>query len=151
MSQSLHQLYAHIIFSTKHRKPFLSDQEQRFKLHAYITGILNKLECYSIIVGGVEDHVHIGCALTKKYASPKVLEFVKKDSSKWLKTLSPTFRNFHWQDGYGLFSVCSSHFDLLKQYITNQVEHHRTETFQEEFIKLCKKNGVSFDERYLWD
>jgi putative transposase len=114
-------------------------------------GILQNLDCYSITIGGVEDHIHIGCAITKKHAPMKVLEYVKKDSSKWLKTLSPTFHDFHWQDGYGLFSVSSSHFDPLKKYIMNQVEHHKIETFQEEFIKLLRKNGVSFDEQYLWD
>jgi REP element-mobilizing transposase RayT len=150
MPQSLYLLHSHIIFSTKHRRPVLNN-EHRSKLHAYMTGILRNLECYSITIGGVEDHVHIGCVISKKHAPMKVLELVKKDSSKWLKTLSPTFNNFHWQDGYGLFSISPSHVEPLRKYIMNQVEHHKTETFQEEFMRLLKKNNIEYDERYLWD
>ena len=150
MPQSLYQLHAHIIFSTKHRQPILHE-EYRSKLHAYMGGILFNLECHSITVGGIEDHVHIGCVITKKYAPIKVLELLKKDSSKWLKTLSPLFRDFHWQDGYGLFSISSSHVIPLRQYIMNQVEHHKNETFQEEFIRLLKKNDVEYNEQYLWE
>ena len=116
-----------------------------------MTGILCNLECHSITIGGIEDHVHIGCVITKKYAPMKVLELLKKDSSKWLKTLSPKFNDFHWQDGYGLFSISSSHVEPLRKYIMNQAEHHKTETFQEEFIRLLNKNDVEYDERYLWD
>ena len=150
MPQSLYLLHAHIIFSTKHRRPVLDD-EHRFKLYAYMTGILRNLECHSITIGGIEDHVHIGCVITKKYAPMKVLEWLKKDSSKWLKTLSPKFNDFHWQDGYGLFSISPSHVKPLRKYIMNQVEHHKTETFQEEFIRLLKKSDVEYNERYLWD
>ena len=150
MPQSLHLLHTHIIFSTKNRHPLLL-AEHRPHLHAYMAGILYKLDCRSIVVGGIEDHIHIGCAITKKHPTMKVLELLKKDSSKWLKSYSPIFHNFYWQDGYALFSISSSHIEPLKKYIMNQVEHHRKETFKEEFIRLLKKNKVEYDERYLWN
>ena len=86
MPQSLHVLIGHMIFSTKHRRGVLH-AEIRPKLYAYMSGILRNLECLSITSGGTEDHVHIACNLTKKHAPMKVLEEVKKDSSKWLKTI----------------------------------------------------------------
>jgi hypothetical protein len=81
----------------------------------------------------------------------KVLEVLKKDSSKFVKTLDPHLRDFHWQDGYGLFSVSPSHFAAVCNYILNQEEHHRKEVFQEEFLRLLQRYKVPYDERYLWD
>ena len=99
----------------------------------------------------MQDHVHVLCNLTKKHASMKVLEVLKKDSSKFLKTLDRGLADFHWQDGYGLFSVSPSHVEAVRKYILMQEEHHRNETFQEEFLRLVKKYGAAYDERYLWD
>lgn len=150
MPQSLHVLSTHIVFSTKERRPWLK-ADIRERVWAYIARVLQNLECRDITVGGVEDHVHILCNLTKKHASVKVMEVVKKDSSKFVKTLSDGLAEFHWQDGYGLFSVSPSHFEAVQKYVMNQEEHHRKETFQEELVRILKKYGAKYDERYLWD
>ncbi|OIO91896.1 MAG: transposase [Armatimonadetes bacterium CG2_30_59_28] len=150
MPQSLFCNFVHIVFSTKSRQPFLTP-EVRPRMHAYMAGILRNLKCFSVIVGGTEDHVHIGCNLTKFRAPVEVLETVKKDSSKWVKTLSPTVETFQWQRGYGLFSISPSKFEAVRQYIANQDEHHRNLTFQEEFRALLQRYNVEFDERYVWD
>jgi len=104
MPQSLHILNAHIIFATKGRRPWLTTNI-RERVWAYQSRILQNLECNSITTGGIADHVHVLCNLTKKFATTKVLEIVKKDSSKFIKTLDSTLRDFHWQNGYGLFSL----------------------------------------------
>jgi putative transposase len=101
--------------------------------------ILQNLECHSITVGGVEDHVHVLCNLTKKFPSMKVLEVMKKDSSKFVKTLATDLGSFHWQDGYGLFSVSPSHFTAVQNYILRQEEHHKKESFQDEFFAHPQK------------
>jgi putative transposase len=83
-----------------------------------------------------------------------VVDFIKelkRDSSKWIKTIGPDLGDFSWQAGYGAFSVSPSHIEDLREYIANQEEHHKTETFQEEFLRILKKYGVEYDERYLWD
>ena len=129
MPQSLHILSAHIIFSTKERRPWLTPNV-RERVWAYQSRILQNLECHSITIGGVADHVHALCNLTKKLPTMKVLEILKKDSSKFVKTLESSFHNFHWQDGYGLFSVSPSHFEAVRKYILGQEEHHRKETFK---------------------
>jgi uncharacterized protein YbgA (DUF1722 family) len=79
------------------------------------------------------------------------LEILKKDSSKFVKTLDPGLLDFHWQDGYELFSISPSHFDAVRKYILNQGEHHKKETFQDEYVRILKKYGAPYDERYLWD
>ena len=150
MPQSLHVLNTHIVFSTKERRPWLKP-EIRPRVWAYMATVLRNLECLRVIVGDVDDHTHILCDLTKKYAPMKVMEMLKKDSSKFVKTLGKNLGAFHWQDGYGLFSVSPSHWEAAEKYILNQEEHHRKETFQEELRRILDKYGAKYDERYLWD
>ncbi|MCZ7637874.1 MAG: IS200/IS605 family transposase [Verrucomicrobia bacterium] len=149
MPQSLHLLGAHLVFSTKERRPWLSLAIQQ-RVWAYQSRILQNLGCCSITIGGVEDHVHVLCQLTKKHAPMKVVEMVKKDSSKFVKTLGADFRAFQWQNGYGLFSVSPSQFEVVRQYVLNQAEHHRKEGFQDELRRILNKCGVTYDERYVW-
>lgn len=151
MSQSLVQIYLHLVFSTKHRVPFLRDTQLQEQTWAYLAGTCRNLDSPALIVGGVEDHVHVMCRLSRTAAVADVIRELKRESSKWLKTLAPALLDFHWQSGYGAFSVSPSHVDALKKYIANQSEHHRRETFQDEFRRLCRKYDVPLDERYCWD
>ena len=150
MPQSLHILSAHIIFATRDRRPWLTTNI-RERVWAYQSRILQNLECNSITLGGIADHLHVLCNLTKKLPTAKVVEILKKDSSKFVKTLDSSLVEFHWQNGYGLFSVSPSHFDAVKRYILDQKEHHKKETFKEEYLRILKKYGAPYDERYLWD
>jgi REP element-mobilizing transposase RayT len=150
MPQSLAQIYLHIIFSTKHRRPLIGSDVKE-ELYKYIGGICKDLECHPIQVGGYYDHVHILCNLSKKIAVMKLLEEVKKGSSKWIKTKGGDYEGFYWQDGYGAFSVSYSELNTVKEYICNQYEHHTNQTFQEESRILFKKYNVDYDEKYIWD
>ena len=151
MSQSLSQIYLHLVFSTKHRQPFLRDEALRAEMHKYLGGACRDLKCPSLVVGGVEDHVHILCRLSKTMAVSDLLAELKRESSKWIKTKDAKLSKFYWQDGYGAFSISPSHVDALKQYIANQAEHHRRESFQDEFRRLLRKYELECDERYVWD
>ena len=115
-----------------------------------MSGLLQNLECQSITIGGVEDHIHV-CNLTKNLKAIKVIEYLKRDSSKFVKTLDSRLEAFAWQGGYALLSLSPSHVPKAVQYVLNQEEHHRKETFQEELIRVLKKYGIEYDERYLWD
>lgn len=97
------------------------------------------------------DHVHILCILSKNHALAKVMEEIKKGTSKWLKTQSSSLGTFHWQNGYGAFSVSQSSIAAVREYIAGQEEHHRKVTFQEEFRAFLRKYRVEYDERYVWD
>ena len=151
MPQSLVQIYIHLVFSTKHRQPFLQDPAFRERTHAYLKGICENQGSPSLRIGGVEDHVHILCRLSKTLDVSSLIRELKRDSSKWIKLENPRLQDFEWQAGYGAFSVSPGHVDALKDYIDNQVEHHRQESFQDEFRRICKKYGVEIDERYVWD
>lgn len=150
MSQSLAKILVHVIFSTKNRHPFLKD-DVRDELHRYIATILKDHESPAILIGSVENHIHILCSQSKNYTTSKIVEEAKKGSSKWIKTKGAAYEKFQWQNGYGAFSVSQSHVDDVVQYIASQKEHHRKMTFEEEFRSFLKKYQVEYDERYVWD
>jgi REP element-mobilizing transposase RayT len=151
MSQSLAKILVHTVFSTKERCPFLRDKSLREELHHYIGGILNQLECQPIIVGGVEDHVHFLCALSRTHTAADMVKEVKRGSSLWLKSKVPDLHNFAWQNGYGIFSIGFSQIETVRDYIAGQEEHHRKVSFQDELRTLLKRYEIEFDERYVWD
>jgi len=150
MSQSLSKVYVHITFSTKTHKPLIDDAIKA-SLFEYIGGICKGLDCNPVRVGGHRDHVHILCLLSRKIAQMKLLEEIKKQSSKWIKTKGQPYSDFYWQDGYGIFSVNPKENDIVIKYIDNQLEHHKKATFKDEFRAFLKKYKVEYDERYVWD
>jgi putative transposase len=151
MPQSIAQIYLHIVFSTKDRRPFLLDKTIRDDLYRYLGGICNERGCPVLRVGGVADHVHILCRFGREISVSVVLRELKRESSKWIKTQAASLADFYWQNGYGAFSVSPAHVEALRDYIANQEEHHRQESFQDEFRRLLTKYGLEWDERYVWD
>jgi REP element-mobilizing transposase RayT len=149
--QSLSNVLLHLAFSTKHRQPLLRAPHLRDVMTGYLIGTLRNMRCPSLIVGVVEDHVHILCNLHRTVAIAKLVEEVKTSSSVRIKQEGPSLSGFHWQNGYGVFSVSQSNAEQVKSYIANQDEHHRKRTFQEEFRLLLERHAVQYDERYIWD
>jgi putative transposase len=119
MSQSLSRIYTHVVFSTKNRYPFLTDPAIRDEMHAYIGGTCNTMGCRVIIVGGIADHVHILCMLSKNISPSDLVGAVKRNSSRWVKINGRTLTKFAWQNGYGVFSVSQSQVLRVRDYIVN--------------------------------
>lgn len=151
MPQSLAKIYLHIIFSTKERIPFLADKEVCRKTHAYLAGTCRELGIPAVTVGGVADHVHLICTMSRTMTVADFVRDIKRTSSSWLKQRSDATDNFHWQSGYGVFSVSPSHVGTLKEYIARQEEHHQQTSFQDEFRRIMQKYDIEYDERYVWD
>ena len=151
MAQSLSRVWIHLIFSTKNRFPFLSDKTIRTDMHAYLAKMLREQDCETLIVNGVEDHVHSLFALSRTHSIASVVKEIKRTSSGWVKEFSPTLQTFHWQLGYGAFSVSQSNLDEVIRYIESQEEHHTRVTFQDEYRALLNAYRVDYDERYVWD
>ena len=151
MPQSLARVVLHVVFSTKNREPFLKDADLRKRLHAYMAGVMQRIGCEPILIGGVEDHVHVLCNLSRTVTIAQLVEEAKKSPSKWVKEQGPQYREFFWQTGYGAFSVSQSNVEQVRAYIATQEEHHRKVSFQDEFRALCRKHGVEIDDRYAWD
>jgi REP element-mobilizing transposase RayT len=150
MPQSLAKCYVHIIFSTKNRLSLLDD-DIRDQMYAYLASILQKLNCSAIIIGGTGDHVHILCHLSRTETIANVILKIKRNSSKWMKTKGIQYKDFQWQNGYGVFSVSHSNISQVRNYIIDQEGHHKQVTFEEELRTFLKKHDIEFDEQYLWD
>ncbi len=150
MLQSLANIIVHLIFSTKERFPFLHEDIQQ-EINPYLASILKDLESPAIKIGSFTDHVHLLFRLSKNLAICAAVEKLKTGSSKWVKQKGGLLLKFHWQNGYGAFSVSQSNVPEVVHYIEGQKEHHRKKTFQEEFRSFWVKYQIPFDERYIWN
>ncbi|HMW03061.1 MAG TPA: IS200/IS605 family transposase [Acidobacteriota bacterium] len=147
MSSTHFSLYYHIVFSTKHRQPLIS-QDWRPRLHAFLGGAIRTLGGVAETVGGTADHAHLLITLRTTHRLADVMRDLKHSSSQWVhETLH--IRNFGWQDGYGVFTVSPTNIDKVKSYIQNQEGHHQQRTFREEYLNLLKMSGVEFDESLI--
>jgi putative transposase len=150
MPQSLAKNLIHLIFSTKNRAPLILPELQS-PLHSYLGGILRQWESPAISINSVTDHIHLLFCLSKNHALKKIVEEIKKGSSKWIKTLGNEFSNFFWQNGYGAFSVSLSAVPNVTKYIEDQESHHKRLSFQDEFRTFLQRHEIEYDERYVWD
>lgn len=151
MPQSLAKIIVHTVFSTKGRRPFLRDRALREELHRYPGVILSHLDCQPIIVGGVDDHVHLLATLSRTRQPAEMVKEVKRGASLWIKERDQTLGDFAWQNGYGIFSLGFSQIKAVRDYIAGQEAHHHRASFQEEFRALLRRYDIVFDERYVWD
>jgi putative transposase len=143
------KVLVHLVYSTKERQRWLA-AGIRPGLFAYQAGIFREWESPALVIGGVEDHVHALFLLSRNYAVKKIVEEVKKGSSRWMKS-EGGIDGFTWQAGYGAFSVSQSNVDDVRRYIKDQERHHQQMSFQDELRALFKRHEIEFDERYIWD
>ena len=150
MANTYSQLFYHVIFSTKERRNFIH-QEIEQRVWEYIGGIARKHSLTFLAVGGIENHIH-ALEMAKPVVAPcKIPMWLKGGSSKWIHDEFPGLNLFNWQDGYGIFSVSKSAVPEVIRYIKNQREHHKSQTFEEEYISLLKLHGIEYDKRYVFD
>ncbi len=144
------KIYVHVVFSTKSReRVLLSDLASN--LHDYMGGILRDLGCASIEINTEPDHAHVLFVLSRTKQLSEVIGELKRGSGVWLQAQRLELRRFHWQNGYGAFSVSQSGIEEVREYIPNQHEHHRKLSFQDEPRVKLRKYQIEFDERYVWD
>ncbi|SKB02063.1 REP element-mobilizing transposase RayT [Prosthecobacter debontii] len=150
MADSFHSLTYHLIWSTKNRTACLSEMLQP-RLWEYLAGIAHQKKMQPLCVGGWFDHVHALVRLPPNLDVSKAIQWLKGPSSKWLhETFPHELGAFEWQDGYGAFSVSQSQVGEVFEYIKNQRQHHRTKTFQEEFVAFLERHGIEWKPEYIW-
>jgi REP element-mobilizing transposase RayT len=149
MAQSLSKLFVHIIFHIKSTSVIIHEKDRK-ELYAYIGSIIKDNESIPILINGVSDHVHILCVMSKNIALAKLVEEIKRHSSRWIKTKGKHYAKFTWQGGYGGFSVSPSLHDKTKLYIQNQEFRHKKFTFKQEYLLFLKEYGIDYNEDYLW-
>ena len=141
-------LHFHLVFSTKDRHPFITDA-WRLRLHEYLGGLIRKADAIPEAIGGTADHVHLLVGLRATHSLATFVQDIKQSSSRWIHE-NIGIKNFSWQPGYGAFTVSVSNCESVKEYIASQIEHHRTKSFQEEYVTFLKKHEVPYEEKYLW-
>jgi putative transposase len=141
-------LHYHLVFSTKDRIPMIT-KDWRNYLHAYLGGITRKLRGVPLAIGGIQDHVHLLIGPRATHRLDYVLRDLKSGASLWAhETVGK--RSFDWQPGYGGVTVSPSELERVKRYILDQEQHHKGQSFQEEYIEFLRLSGIEYDERYLW-
>lgn len=150
MPQSLSSILIHLIFSTKNRESFLTPEIDS-ELYPYMASVFKAMKSPALIINGTTDHLHTLLTLSRVVTIADLVEEVKTETSKWIKTKGREFRNFYWQSGYGAFSIAQSQVPSVKRYVERQKEHHRYITFQDEYRKFLKAYDIEYDERYVWD
>lgn len=150
MAHSYTNLLIHALFSTRKRQPLL-DAELRSRLFPYLGGIITRLKGRPVVINGPQDHVHLLFVLPATVALSDLMEKLKANSSRWVHEDFPRRANFAWQKGYTAFTVSESNLAAVRRYITQQEEHHRKLSFQEEVLAFLKKHGVEYDPRHVFD
>jgi REP element-mobilizing transposase RayT len=148
--QSFAAAYLHVIFSTKDRRPLIA-ADLAPRLYEYLAGTARGNKCRLTAAGGVADHVHLLVSLGREIAIADLVRELKAGSSRWVHDTFPEMADFAWQAGYGAFSVSASMLDRVTRYINNQAEHHKKQSFQDEYREFLRKHGIEWDERYVWD
>lgn len=149
MMGSYKQILYHIVFRTKNSHRTLS-LEHNDKLYAYIMGIIKKKGCHLYRINGMQEHIHILSDLHPGIALADLMREIKTSSSVWLKKQTE-YREFKgWSDGYAALTLSFKDKTRVIEYIKNQQDHHKTESFSNEFRRLLVEEGIEFDEKYFF-
>lgn len=146
MSHSYVSNRLHVVFSTKERRKLIPEKKQ-VELWRYIVGIGRNHQLSILAVGGTDNHIHLLLELPGTITISKAVQLIKANSSKWLNETN--VKGFAWQEGYAAFGVSASNVEAVIRYIDNQREHHRKQTFEEEFLEFLRKHGVDYDPKYV--
>ena len=133
----------HCVFSTKERRNLIG-REMQPRLWRYLAGIGRNHGVHVLAAGGISNHVHMLIVLPPHVSLAKAMQFLKANSSRWLREHGIEFA---WQEGYGAFSVSSSNREAVRNYIEHQPEHHGKRSYEGEFEALVRKSGMAFDEK----
>jgi len=149
MANTYHQIYLQTVFAVKYREAVIN-KTWKEKLFGVIGNLINETNCKTIIVNGVEDHVHCFIGLKPVVSVSELMKTVKAKSSKYINDHKLTPERFEWQEGYGVFSYGRSQIDRVYKYIQNQEGHHIKQTFRDEYLDFLKKFKVEYDEQYIF-
>ena len=149
MANTYHQIYLQTVFAVKYRNAVI-DKSWKNQLFGVIGNLINETTCKTIIVNGVEDHVHCFLGLKPVVSVSDLMKTVKAKSSKYINDHNLTKSRFEWQEGYGVFSYDQSSVDAVYNYILNQEEHHKKQTFRDEYLDLLRTFKVDYNLQYVF-
>jgi REP element-mobilizing transposase RayT len=144
------QILLHIVFSTKHREPWIT-ADIAARLYPYMGGIVRAEKGVLYDIGGIDDHVHMYLRWRPDGTVSDLMRTVKARSSRWVHDTFPALGAFAWQEGYSVFSVSKSQEGPVKAYIAGQQEHHKKEDFKSELLRMLRLHEIEFEEKYVFD
>jgi putative transposase len=150
MANTYHQMHIQAVFAVKYREAVIH-ASWRKDLFAVIGNLINETGCKTILVNGVEDHVHCFFGLKPSISISDVMKSAKAKSSKWVNESRLAPHRFEWQVGYGVFSYSRSQLGAVYKYIQNQEIHHSKRTFREEYMDMLEKFEIDYEARYLFE
>jgi REP element-mobilizing transposase RayT len=150
MSNTFSQIYIQIVFAVKNREALI-DSSFEGRVYQYITGIVQTKEQKMLAINGMPNHIHIFIGLKPNCCISDLVREIKKSSNEFIKENKFSKYPFAWQEGFGAFSYSHSQIDAVCKYVMNQKEHHKKQTFKEEYIQFLNNFSIQYDEKYLFD
>lgn len=150
MANTYHQIYLQTVFAVKYRAAVL-DKAWRSQVQGVIGNLINETGCKTIIVNGVEDHMHCFLGLRPAVSVSDLMKTIKAKSSKYINDHNLTKERFEWQPSFGVFSYRQRDIDQIYNYIQNQEAHHAKQNFRDEYAEVLKEFDVEYDEQFLFN
>ena len=148
-SNTFTQIYYHVVFAVKYRRSQIP-MEKRDELYAYISGIVYRNDCRLMCIGGIGDHIHMLIRMAPTVCIANLVKSIKIATTNYIAGRGYSPFKFHWQEGYGAFTVSANHVAGVREYINNQVEHHLNVSFIDEYKRILGKNDVAFDPQFIF-
>jgi REP element-mobilizing transposase RayT len=149
MAGTFSQIYIQVVFAVQNRECMIHATWEE-ELYKYISGIIRNKEQKMLAINGMPDHIHFFMGMKPSCCLSDLVREIKKSSTEFIKEKKLSKFKFNWQEGYGAFSYSHSQIDSVVKYIINQKEHHKKQTFREEYIDFLKKFEIEFKEDYLF-
>jgi REP element-mobilizing transposase RayT len=150
MANTFTQCYFHLVFSVKNREALIQ-KEWKSDLEKYITGIVQNHKHKMLAIGTMPDHIHLFIGYNVNHLIPKLVEEIKTSSNKWVFEQRLSKFKFDWQTGYGAFTHARSQLDTVVNYILTQEEHHKKQSFEEEYLDMLIKNEIEYKDEYVFE
>jgi putative transposase len=147
MGYTYSSMFSHVVWSTKDRIAMI-DPLFKNRLYDYIGGVVKNTGGVLSSIGGMPDHVHMLIGISTSSSIAKVMQDIKANSSRFVR--KNFNQHFAWQTGYGNFNISFSHLNAVKNYISNQEEHHKKISFYDEFIRLLEKHNIAYEKEFLF-
>ncbi len=144
------QIYIQVVFAVKGRESLI-DKNWEEDLYKYITGIVQNKNQKMLSINGTKNHIHFLIGMKPTCCLSDLVREIKKSSNTFVNEIKTGRRKFNWQDGYGAFSYSHSSLNNVINYIQNQKNHHKKQTFKEEYILFLKKFQIEFNTEHLFE
>lgn len=150
MANTYRKVHLQVVFAVKNRQALLH-KSWRAEVFQYIAGIINRRDHFSLAVNGTQDHIHIFFDYKGHELISDLVREIKKASNNYINDRKLTPCKFEWQSGYGVFSHGYREKSIVINYVMNQEQHHRQQSFKKEYLAFLKSYKVEFKNEYIFE